>query len=204
MAVKFTPLAAKETQIVTPVFRISFPAVFTAVPNELRADKRLEYKLVMLFDKKDKAALTPMYDLMKKVANHRFGAGAKGLRNPFKDGDIAKNTAEELIKDKNPAYEGMMILNSWSKNKPGVVNAKNEIVLDHDEVYGGCFCRAQLNCYAYEAAGNRGVAFGLMHVQKVRDGDPFGARTRVEDAFAPVDGGESLASDVAPSEGMFE
>jgi hypothetical protein len=204
MAAKFTPLPSKETQIVTPMFRLSFPAVFVAVPNELRADKRLEYKITMLFDKKDAAGIKALKDLMIKVANHRFGIGAKGLKNPIKDGDTAKNQAEELIKEKNPSYAGHWVVNSWSKNKPGVVNAKNEIILDHDEVYGGCFCRAQLNCYAYEAAGNRGVSFGLMHIQKLKDGDPFGARTRVEDAFSPVEGAELSEDSPAAAGGMFD
>lgn len=203
MATKYTPLPAKETQIVTPKFRISFPSVFEPKYNQL-AEKN-QYTLVMLFPKTDKVALKPMMDLMARVAEHRFGKGAKGLKNPFKDGDTAKNQAEEFIKEKNPAYEGQMVLSSWSKNKPGVVNSKNQIILDHDEIYGGCYCRAQLNCYAYEVKGNRGIAFGLMHVQKLEDGDPFGARTRVEDAFSPVDGEGSQAEDSPAGGGkMFD
>lgn len=203
MSAKFTSLPAKETQIVTPLFRLSFPSVFVAKRNELSG--KAQYSIVMLFDKKDALALKPMKDLMAPVAEHRFGKGAKGLKNPFKDGDTAKNQAEEFIKEKNPSYEGHIILSSWSKNKPGVVNSKTEIILDPDEVYGGCYCRAQLNCYAYEVNGNRGVAFGLMHVQKLKDGDPFGARTRVEDAFSPVEGG-SFAEETpaAAAGGMFD
>ena len=204
MTAKYTPLPAKETQIITPTFRISFPAIFEPKYNEL-AEKN-QYSIVMLFDKKNQAELKPLKDMMIKVANHRFGTGAKGLKNPMKDGDTAKNQAEEFIKDKNPAYEGHIVISSWSKNKPGIVNAKNQIILDHDEVYGGCYCRAQLNCYAYEVKGNRGVAFGLMHVQKLKDGDPFGARTRVEDAFGPVEGEASMAEETPATAGggMFE
>lgn len=200
-AIKFQPLPAKETQILTPTFRLSFPHIWEKHLNEMA--KREQYDIVMMFPKTDVAALKGMYDLMKKVANHRFGAGAKGLKNPFKDGDTAENQAGELICEKNPSYKGHMILSSWSKNGPGVVNAKNELIINHDEVYGGCFCRAQLNCYAYEAAGNRGVSFGLLHIQKLKDGDPFGARTRVEDAFGPVAGADSLAEETPGTESMF-
>lgn len=214
MSTKFTPLPAKDTQLVSPVFRISFPAVFEPKWNEL-AEKN-QYTIVMLFPKVptelEKAmgikpateALKDMKALMAKVANHRFGAGAKGLKNPLKDGDTSLNQAQELIKEKNPAYEGQIVLSSWSKNKPGVVNAKNQIILDHDEIYGGCYCRAQLNCYGYEVKGNRGVSFGLMHVQKIKDGNPFGARTRVEDAFGAVDSETSQAEDAPAAGGMFD
>lgn len=200
MAAKFTPLPAKETQILTPVFRMSFPNLFEPKYNEL-AEKN-QYSVVMMFDKKNVAELKGMYDLMKKVANHRFGANAKGLKNPFKDGDTARNQAEELIKDKNPSYAGHMILSSWSKNQPGIVDQKLQVIINHDEIYGGCYARAQLNCYAYEVKGNRGVSFGLLHIQKIKDGDPFGVRTKVEDAFSPVAEGASQAED-SPAAGMF-
>lgn len=182
-----------DTKIVTPIFRLSYPHIFEAHHNIL--GKRDQYDLVMIFDKKDKPSLKPMYDLMAEVAKFRFNTNTKGLKNPFKDGDTATSLSGELIKEKNPMYAGMLILSSWTKNKPGVVNNKNEIILDHDEIYGGCYCKAQLNCYAYETGGNRGVSFGLLHIQKIKDGDPFGSRTKPEDAFAPVAGGNSLAED---------
>lgn len=194
------PVPDFPTKIITPIFRLSYPHLFERHHNELA--NRDQYDIVMMFDKKDKAAMKPMYDLMAQVAKFRFGANTKGLKNPFKDGDTATNQAGELIKDKNASYVGMMVLSSWSKNQPGVVDNKNQIVLDHDEVYGGCYCRAQLNCYAYEMAGNRGVSFGLLNVQKIKDGEPFGNRQRPEDAFSPVAGAESNAEMVA-DEGMF-
>lgn len=183
-----------NTMIITPVFRLSYPHIFEKSHNELA--NRDQYDLVMLFDKKNKAELKSMYDLMKKVAEFRFGPNPKGLRNPFKDGDTATNQAGDLISEKNPSYIGQLVLSSWSKNQPGVVNHKNQVILDHDEVYGGCYCKAQLNCYAYETGGNRGVSFGLVHVQKIKDGDPFGSRSKPEDAFAPVAGAESAAEQV--------
>lgn len=190
-----------QTTIITPIFRLSYPHLFEKHYNELA--KREQYDLTMLFDKKDKAAMKGMYDLMTAVAKFRFGANTKGLINPIKDGDTSTDSAGNLLKDKNVSYAGMMVLSSWSKNQPGVVDSKNQIILDHDEVYGGCYCRAQLNCYAYEAGANRGVSFGLLHVQKVKDGEPFGTRTRAEDAFAPVAGSDSQAEQTQDDGGMF-
>ena len=193
-----------DTKILTPVFRLSYPHVFEKHHNDLA--KRDQYDLVMLFDKKTaKADLKGMYELMQKVATVAFGANPKGLKNPFKDGDTATNQAGELIKERNPSCEGQYVLSVWAKQKPGVVNGKNEIVLDQDEVYGGCYCRAQVNCYAYSQGGNCGVSFGLLHVQKVKDGDPFGNRTKPEDAFAPVQA-ESQTEDASASAGagMFD
>lgn len=190
-----------DTKIITPVFRLSYPALFEARYNELA--KREQFQISMLFDKKTAATdLKAMKELMAKVATWRFGAGAKGLMNPFKDGDTDTNEAGELKKEKNPSIAGMIVLNSWSKNKPGLVNARKETIIDPDEVYGGCYCRAQLNAYAYEMGKNRGVSFGLLHVQKVKDGDPFGTRTRPEDAFEAVENAGSEESSVS-TDSMF-
>lgn len=196
-----------STKILTPIFRMSYPHLFETHYNELA--KRDQYDVVMLFDKKDKALLKPMYDLMAQVAKFRFGANTKGLMNPIKDGDTAVNTTGQLINEKNPTYVGMMVLNSWTKNRPGVASTQRDtkgkliLIQDSDEVYGGCYGRAELNCYAYEKGQNRGIAFGLTHVQKVKDGDPFGSRSKPEDAFASVTDGGSQAEDVPDAGDMF-
>lgn len=196
-----------NTKILTPIFRMSYPHLFETHYNELA--KRDQYDIVMLFDKKDKTLLKPMYDLMAQVAKFRFGANIKGLINPIKDGDTSVNGSGALIKEKNPTYEGMMVLNCWTKNKPGVASTQRDskgkliLIQDSDEIYGGCYGRAEINCYAYEKGQNRGIAFGLIHVQKVKDGDPFGNRSKPEDAFASVSDNESMAEDVVASEDMF-
>lgn len=196
MTVTKQPRPNFETRIITPLFRLSFPNIWQSRLNEL--SKKNEYSIVMLFDKKTaQAELKAMKELAGKVATFRFGANTKGLRTPFRDGDTDVNQAGDLRKEGNPSIDGMIYINSKSLNKPGVVNAKAEIILDQDEVYGGCYCKAQVNCFAYDTGGNRGVSFGLLHVQKIKDGDPFGNRSKPEDAFAPVQGAgeESLAAD---------
>jgi hypothetical protein len=43
---------------------------------------------------------------------------------------------------------------------------------------------ASVNFYAFNSNGNRGVACGLNNIQKLRDGEPLGGRSRPEDDFA--------------------
>lgn len=181
-----------KTDIITPIFRLSYPAVWESRYNQL-ADRE-EYTIQMLFDKKTaKTELAAMLELMNKVMIHKWGAKPQGFMSPFKDGDL---TAE-----KNPSGAGMIVLRSWSKNKPGIVNARREIIIDQDEIYGGCFCRAQLNCYAYEKGINKGVSFGLLNLQKVKDGSPFGNRVKAEDAFTSIE--EAGTSEVMDTTDMF-
>ena len=176
-----------NTVIITPTFRLSYPHVFKASFNQLA--KREQFDIQMLFDKiNDKTALQPMVKLVNDLIAWKGWSGQLGIKKPFVDGDTKA--------EKNPAYKGMILVSSWTKQQPGVVDPTGKHpITQEDEIYGGCYARAQLNAYCYEQAGQRGVNFGLLHVQKVKDGTPFGNRTRAEDAFAPVEGAVSEAED---------
>lgn len=180
-----------KTNIVTPAFRLSYPSVWEAKLNPLA--NRMEYSINMLFDKKTaKTDLAEVRALMQKVAIAKWGAKLPALQSPFRDGDVPKEG-----KEVNSSEVGMLVVRSWSKNPPGVVDSRNQVILNHDEIYGGCYCRADVNIYAWERAGKYGVNLGLVNIQKLKDGDPFGGRTRPEDSFAPVAQEVSLAEDNA-------
>ena len=57
-------------------------------------------------------------------------------------------------------------------------------IINQSEVYSGCYGRVNFNVYPYNAAGKKGVGFGLCAVQKLRDGEPLSSgRVSAEDAF---------------------
>jgi hypothetical protein len=65
-------------------------------------------------------------------------------------------------------------------------------IIEEKDFYSGCFARATVRAFAYSNKGNNGVAFGLQNIQKLRDGDPLGGRTRPSDDFQAVgDAGDS-------------
>ena len=183
-----------DTKIITPTFRLSYPHVWKATFNQLA--KREEFSIQMLFDKKtDKTALQPMVALVNKMKEWKGWSKAVGIRSPFIDGDGVNAKGEPWVV-KNPSVAGMIFVRSWSKNQPGIVDLTGKHpITQEDEIYGGCYCRAQVNAYAYDQAGQKGINFGLVHIQKIKDGQPFGNRTKAEDAFAPVEGEVSTADD---------
>lgn len=188
-----------ETKIVTPTFRVSYPFVFEARLNQL--SKQLEFSLVMLFDKKTaKQDLLDLRALCQKVAVERWKDKIPAnLRNPFRDGDLEKAD--------NISFKNMIFVTSKSKFMPGLVDQRKQPILNRDEFYGGCYARAQVNVYSYSQAGNNGVNLGLLHIQKVKDGQPFGNRTRPEDAFAPIEDAEipdDLGGAPVAAKGMFD
>lgn len=207
MATTKTAKPEFKTVIITPVFRLSYPNIWAPKFNQLA--KREQYDIQMLFDKViNKEALMPMVKLMNDLAIWKWGKKPEGFINPFKDGDTKKDSSGAFLYEKNPAFKGMIVLSSWSKMPPGVMDptGKHPITVK-EEIYGGCYCRAQLNAYAYPMNDNpgmaKGVSFGLLHIQKVKDGDAFGNRSRPEDAFAPVEVVQSQAEDTQSTDAIF-
>ena len=63
------------------------------------------------------------------------------------------------------------------------MDAQVQPVLNQAEVYSGCYGRISVTFYGFNNNGNRGIAAGLGNIQKLRDGEPLGGRTRAADDF---------------------
>lgn len=97
------------------------------------------------------------------------------IKIPLRDGDIERPD--------DPAYAGSYFINANSTSAPGIVDLARNPILDKTEVYSGCYGRASINFYAYNANGNRGIACGLNNLQKVRDGEPLGGKSSASSDF---------------------
>jgi hypothetical protein len=108
----------------------------------------------------------------------------KTLRSPFRTNEELENPIVGIGDD--------WVIMSFSANedrRPGIVDAKNQDIIDDADVYSGAWYRAQVRAFAYETAGNKGVSFGLQNVQKIKDDDPLGnGRIPASKAFEPVEG----------------
>lgn len=183
--------------VITPEFRVSFPYVFRP-QKPMEEGKDPKYSITMLFPKG--ADLSKLKAAAKEAAVEKWGADQskwpKNLRLPFRD-----QGEKEL-----DGYEaGAIFVTATSKQKPGLVNARNEDIINDSDFYAGCYARASVRAFAYDKAGNRGVAFGLQNIQKLRDGDPLGGRTRPQDDFEPVADAElGEATATAGAGGIFD
>lgn len=162
----------ENLRVTTPPFRLSFPNL--KEPRGFEGSKPA-YSIQMLFDKD--ADLTKMKGAADAAAKAKFGADYKKkvkFRHPtFKDGN------EKNLDD----YKDKIVVEARTFQKPGVVDKDREEILDLNEVYAGCWCRATLTCYAYDTKGNKGVSFGLQNVQKLKDGKAFSGRKNAKDDF---------------------
>ncbi|MCM1439298.1 MAG: DUF2815 family protein [Roseburia sp.] len=101
------------------------------------------------------------------------------LKTPLRDGDLERPD--------DAAYANSYFVNANSATAPGVVDADRQPIIDRSEVYSGVYGRASINFYAFNSNGNRGIACGLNNLQKIRDGEPLGGKSRAEDDFADDD-----------------
>jgi len=171
-------------KVITPTFRVSFPNVFRPAKPMAGSTQEPKYGLTMLFSKDDD--ISALKKAAEDACAEKWGADKskwpKNLRSPFRD---------QGEKDYEGYEEGAVFVNATSKQRPGLVDANMNDIIDESEFYAGCYARASINAFAYDTAGNRGVAFGLNNVQKLKDGEPLGGRTRPEDDFEPVGGSGS-------------
>lgn len=186
----------ETTTVITPEFRASYAKVFRAEPNQLKKDKSTgevikEYGCVALFAKG--TDLTVLKNAAKAAAVEKWGTKMPGsIYNPIRD--QGEREKEGKLPD---GYEaGAFFINMTSRQRPGLVDANRQAILDETDFYSGCYARAQVVAKAYGGPGtgfNPGVAFYLQNVQKLRDGDPLSGRQKAEDAFEAVAGAGSTA-----------
>lgn len=115
----------------------------------------------------------------KLKGNGKSVPALSALKTPLRDGDVDRPDDE--------AYANSYFVNANSKDKPGIVDAACQAIIDRGEVYSGVYSRASINFYAFNVNGNKGIACGLNNLQKLRDGEPLGGRSRAEDDFAAED-----------------
>ena len=168
--------------IITPEARLSYPQLWE--PQKAPGAAEAKYGCTLIFN--TKSDLSKLKAAAIAAAREKWGDKAddmvrKGLaKMPFLKGDDPK------FLDKAGYGDGTVFIRPTSKEKPGVVNRRVEPILDKAEIYPGCYVLASVRAFAYDTNGNRGVSFGLQNVQKVRDGDPLGGRSRPTDDFTPM------------------
>ena len=136
---------------------------------------------------KIKAAIEAAYreGEAKLKGNGRSVPPLSVLKTPLRDGDTERPD--------DPAYANAYFVNANSSTAPGIVDANRQEIIDRSEVYSGVYGRASINFYAFNSNGNKGIACGLNNLQKIRDGEPLGSKSRAEDDFATEDDEDFLS-----------
>lgn len=172
------------TKVITGECRLSYANLWEPKSINGGAPK---YSVSLIIPKSDKRTL----DKIKAAIQAAYTEGEgklKGngktvpalavLKTPLRDGDAERPDDE--------AYANSYFINANSGTAPGIVDNQQEPqpITVRSEIYSGVYARASINFYAFNSNGNRGIACGLNNIQKLRDGDPLGGKSRAEDDFA--------------------
>lgn len=165
----------EKKTIVTPIFRVSFPHVFEARAGMDGGEPKFGLTAVWnpaTFSAKDKERWNAMKALADDMSVSKFKKKIKDLPDNFKK-PVRKGEEKEGLDGFGP---GLLFANLTTKFKPGLIDKDKIEIIDQTDFYPGCYARATITCYAYENKG-KGVAFGLMNIQKIADGARLDSRT---------------------------
>lgn len=166
---------SKASKVIVPG-RFSFVNVWE--PKSINGSDP-KYSISLIIPKSDKKTINAILravDEAKKEGTAKFnGKIPANLKTPLRDGDIER--------PEDPNYNDCYFINANSKDAPQIVDTRLQSIIERSEVYSGCYGKVSINFYAFNVNGNRGIAAGLGNVQKLRDGEPLGGRSRAEDDF---------------------
>lgn len=170
-----------STKVVTGKVRLSFCQLFEPKAIDGGAPK---YSVTLLIPKSDTATLGKIKAAMTEAADkfrQKNGAAALPANpiNPLHDGDGVKPSSGEPY---GPECKGcwVMAVSCSESQKPVIVDAFGNAITDPGEVYSGCYGRASINFYGYNNR-KKGIGAGLLAVQKLHDGEPFGTVGSADD-----------------------
>ena len=183
--------APNPTKVITGEVRLSYANLWEPKSINGGAPK---YSVSIIIPKIDtrtigkvKAAIEAAYreGETKLKGNGKTVPALSVLKIPLRDGDTERPDDE--------AYAGSYFINANSATAPGIVDSACETILERSQLYSGVYARASVNFFAFNSNGNKGIACGLNNIQKLRDGDPLGGKSRAEDDFATDDDDDFLS-----------
>ena len=168
--------------ITTGKVRASYVNIFQ--PRVPEGGGEAKYSLTLLIPKTDVATLNAIYAEIEKAkqegAQKVFsGAVPPMCKIPLHDGDGFRPSGEAFGEE----CRGCMVMTASARLQPSIVGLDMQTILNPADVYSGCYVRANINFFAYNTNGNKGIGCGLNAVQKIEDGEPLTARVSAEEAF---------------------
>ena len=165
------------TKVVTGKVRFSYLHVFK--PNSINGGEP-KYSVSLIIPKSDRDTIGKIenaIELAKEAGKAKWGGRIpSNIKMPLRDGD------EERPDD--DTYANSFFVNANCTTKPGLVYKDGRTaIVDETDLYSGCYGRASITFYAFNANGNRGIACGLNNLMKLEDGESLGGRVSAEKDF---------------------
>lgn len=185
MATKQKAVRLYSPKGVAAYVHLHTPRARTDAKGQPKGDPK--YGLALFFKKG--TDLSEMEEVAEKKLREAFGPKAmdlvrKGKINwPFADTDD--------MEDPEPPFDKPgTVVNFKKADRPGIVDADAEPIMEKSDVYSGMIARVSCRCFTYDNE-SKGVSFALVNVQKLGDGERMSGDPDAESDFAAADKGGS-------------
>lgn len=172
-------------RVVTGKVRLSYCHLIT--PRAQEQGGKLKYSVTLLIPKSDVATKQKIDAAIQAAIQEGVAGRWNGARPvqppiPVHDGDGLKASGEPFTEE----CKGHWVMTASSEQKPQIVDAFLNEIINATEIYSGMYGRASIRFFAYANSGKKGIGCGLNNVQKLEDGVPLGGRTNANDDFGGV------------------
>jgi hypothetical protein len=184
----------------TPIGVLNFPTFFEAKGNKSNPSQDPRFSGMLLFD--EDALATTAYQQVREAIleaiTEKWGQAKAADKNFVNTLRMPLRNASE--KTYAGFENGEKFMSAWSRGSdpaPGVVDLNGTTIVVPGDVFSGQLARFTVRAFAYDSNGNKGVAFGLEHIQIVKaDMERLDGRQKAEDAFKDNSNGsdEQLAA----------
>jgi hypothetical protein len=168
--------------MITCEVRASYANVWEPKPD---LSGRLRYSISLLIPKSNEAGVNEIKQVIQEAIQNGISKGkfkqtdVPRLKLPLRDGD------EEVGRGAyDSTYKGFYFMNCSNDRAPGIVDNKVQPIMDQDEFYSGCWCRADIQFFPFAVSGNKGVGVSLQNLMKTRDDERLDGKLKAEEAFA--------------------
>ena len=168
--------------------RFSYCNLFQPKPPINNPTGEAKYSTTILIPKSNTAAKAAVDQAIAQAIEAGVTSKWNGVRppvpaTPIHDGDGVRPSDGQPYGE---VWRGCWVLTASSKNPPFVVDNQVQNIIDPTQVYSGMWGNVNVNFFAYNSAGKKGIGCGLNGVQKTRDGEPLTSRVTAQEAFQPV------------------
>lgn len=188
--------APNPTKVLTGQCRLSYVHLTQAFATKGGEPK---FSTILLIPKSDIATKQRIDAAIQAAIQAGLSKSWNGVRPPvfgvpIYDGDGVRPSDGMPFGDE---CKGHWVMTASSKQRPQVVDANLNDILDASQIYSGMYARVTVNFFAYNQNGKKGIGCGLGNVQKIADGESLGGRTDAATDFggAPAN---SYAQPAAP------
>lgn len=170
------PMQANPQRIITGEVRFSFVHLLNPKENQFGGDAR--YSVTILVPKTDFATKQQIDAAIEAATVYGVSSKWNGVRpplvaTPLHDGDGVRPSDGMPFGDECKGH-WVFTASSPLNERPEVVDANLNTILDPSEIYSGMYGRIAIQFAPYFQAGKRGVgAYISKNVQKTRDGEPL-------------------------------